>query len=110
MVERLHNGAKLLFDAQKQGSMTKAFEIVQQYQTLAFEMMRRAEEMMLIHQFLATGYKTYIRRNGQQIHFEDFVQGEDLEVDAKTLQLLQGIQQVFGSIPHELLEITDETP
>jgi hypothetical protein len=107
-IERMNMGLKMLVEAQRQGSLTKSFQIIQEYQVLSFELLRDLEEAMLIHQFFITGKKMYIRRTGQVLQFEEFTKDEDIEVDASMLLLFQHMHQVFGEVPWDILKLEKE--
>jgi hypothetical protein len=104
-IDRMNVGYKMLLEAQKQGSIAKSFQIVKEYQELCFELLRNLEETMLIHQFLITGQKMYIRRTGQVLQFSDYSKDEDIEVDASLLLLFRHIHQVFGEVPWDILKM-----
>jgi Na+/H+-dicarboxylate symporter len=107
MIERLGLGYRLLSESQKQSSLTRSFTIIQQYQELIFEMIRRVEEMMLIHQFFIFGKKMYIRRNGQVMQLDDVVTEGTIEVDAQALLLFHHLHEVFGEVPWDMLVIKE---
>jgi hypothetical protein len=107
-IERMNIGYKMLLAAYQQNSIAKSFQIIQEYQALSFEVLRNVEEMMLIHQFMISGKKMYIRRTGQVLQFHEFSKDEDIEVDASFLLLFQHIHQVFGEVPWDMLKMDNE--
>jgi hypothetical protein len=91
----------------EKGSITKCIDIVSHFVKVNQELLHRAEELVLIEHFALTGTKTFINRNGKLIDGTGFIE-ERHEITPSTLLMLDKLKEIFGSIPHDILEITKE--
>ncbi len=105
LMDRLERGQRMLQHEIENGSVSKCIEIIQLFSQLGKEMLTKAEELILIEQFNLLGTPGFIRKNGQMVDASYLTKEEVLPITPHNLLMLEKLKDVFGEVPHDILEI-----
>lgn len=97
LVERMHNGQRLMDSAVKDHAIAEVTKLVETYQRLGWRLISATEELVLLHQHELTGIKGHILRNGKYVPFEQAVTVPDtIDFSVKDLRIIRDIKIAFG--------------